>query len=244
MQTQIKKRILALSLLTILLIAFVAVKVSAEPTSVAEDIGNFFSKLFSGEKVDDNTRLGISRILLIILVVLLVYSVTDFLPFIPQNKEGIKWLIAIIVGLLSFMFVTMDSIRYILVNYEALGVMLTSVFPLIILMVFTIKLHENEPGIAIIVNKLLIVGFIIYAIWQWISIRTNDNSMAWIYIITILISLIWLFMEGTIQRWWRRARTRDESERTRDTVNAATNAVITMAGMNRNLGGGLPPPNY
>ena len=58
----------------------------------------------------------LSKILLMTLVVLIIYSIMSFMPFAPRGKDYINWLIAIIVGVLSFLFVSVDNIRYILID--------------------------------------------------------------------------------------------------------------------------------
>jgi len=194
------KKFLVIGLLSLFMISMIAGVVGANAfTDFMSDIGKdgkFLPNVF-GSTPESQT--GIAKILLITLVVLLVYSVADSLPFLGGvEKEGVRWAFSIIVGILSFMFVTTDIIRAILTNYEALGVALTSIIPLIILMVFVARLRTTHAAIANVVDKPLFLIFGIYLFVRWVSLAGEGNGYAWIYIITAGISVIWALGAG---RW-------------------------------------------
>jgi hypothetical protein len=159
-------------------------------------IGNFFENLI------------IAKLLLIALVAMLVYSIATFLPFIPADKEWVRWAISIVVAVLAFLFVPLEDIRALLVTYEAMGVMMTSVVPLVILIVFTFELRKKmeERGAeytvyATWINRFLLVGFAIYVAVKWAGLSEKagpagaPTSLSTIYLITLLILVIWFFME-------------------------------------------------
>lgn len=189
MQKEMKT--LSFVLLGLLVTSFLIGVVSAGPLDDA------ISKAFSGSSglfnLSSSAQDGLARILLIALVVMLVYSVITFLPFFPKN-ETISWVVSIIVGILSFMFVNIADIKTLMANYEALGIALTSILPLIIIIVFTYKLREKEAGIASIVNPTIIILFSIYAVIRWFT-AASGSDLKWIYLITLIAAIIWAFIE-------------------------------------------------
>jgi hypothetical protein len=188
-------KILSLFLFGLLFISFVIGSVgfvSADDGIIKKLWDTFFGGLFEDNyfNIGDN-QIEISRILLMFLVLLLVYSISDFLPFFPQNKDYIKWLFAGVVAVLSFLFVSGEDIKLILTNYEALGVMLTSIIPLVIIMAFTFKLGEKNKKMAYFVNPFLIIGFILYSILKW-HYFTADGPLKTAYLWTAALGFIWL----------------------------------------------------
>jgi hypothetical protein len=210
-------KFLALLLVSVFLISFLsyavyadaasdaAAKATADAKAKTQTMGEYIKSLFpsTGSKdfgLSDNTKAVISKILLTILVILLVYSVVNFIPLLNAKPAIGAW-VSIIVGILSFMFVDLNDVMVILTTYEALGVVLTTILPLIIIMTFTIQLRKAEPSMAVFVNKLIMVGFIVYVAIAWWSIPVASAKFAFLYPLTIIISFIWLFLERWI--YWR-----------------------------------------
>jgi len=133
-------------------------------------------------------------------------------PFIPRDKEYINWLISIIVGILSFIFVSPDNVRLILINYEGLGIMLTSLFPLLIILVFTYRLREQNASAASIINPALIIGFLIYVGLRWWNFKPVNQDLVpelkYLYPATFIATIIWLFFERVVSKWIFRRKLR------------------------------------
>ena len=149
------------------------------------------------------SRVEISRILLMFLVVLIVYSVADFLPFFPQEKDKgyIKWLFAGVVAVLSFLFVDGADIQLILTNYEALGIMLTSIIPLVVILAFTFKMRTGDnKKYANIINTPLIIGFGIYTLIKWWSFDSTSVLRS-IYLWTLFFTIAFLFFNKSLFKW-------------------------------------------
>ena len=189
------KGILGLFLFGLLIMSFVIGSVgfvSAQGEGVIKQLWNtFFGGLFGEGSFIAGSQVEISRILLMFLVLLVVYSVSDFLPFFPKDKDYIKWLFAGAVAVLSFLFVEGEDIRFILTNYEALGVMLTSIIPLAIILAFTFKLGKKDKRMAYFLNPFLIIGFILYSLVKWFNFVGSDNLKS-VYLWTAFLGFIWL----------------------------------------------------
>jgi len=192
------KGILGLFLFGLLIMSFVIGSVgfvSAQEEGVIKQLWNtFFGGLFDKDSFTlEGSQVEISRILLMFLVLLVVYSVSDFLPFFPEEKEKdyIKWLFAGAVAVLSFLFVDGKDIELILTTYEAWGIMLTSIIPLAIIMAFTFKLGKKNKRMAYFLNPFLIIGFILYSVVKWYNFVGADNLRA-VYLWTAFLGFIWL----------------------------------------------------
>jgi hypothetical protein len=172
----------------------------------AATLGETIKGKLSGP-VSEATQGTVAKILLMLLVVLLVYSIFSFIPIFPKDNPYIQWGVSIIVGILSFVFVSTENIKYILANYEALGIMLTTIIPLVILIVFTTQMRKSGFEYAGLINKVLILGYAIYVGVRWASITWNlDTSkpvpeLAWLYPLTIVGLIIWLIIEKWV--WYK-----------------------------------------
>jgi len=147
----------------------------------------------------ENGVANLAKWMLVFLLVLIVYTISTFIPFFPDDNPWIQWLFAIVVGILGFLFVTPEQIKLLLTNYQALAIALTTIIPLVILITFTSKLREKRAGIATYINKPLIILFFIYLVVSWWNFDSaNTGGLGWMYILTLVATLIWLFFEKGI----------------------------------------------
>ncbi|MFH1501205.1 MAG: hypothetical protein ABIE22_04645 [archaeon] len=217
-------RVLGILLISVIMISLLAGIVAAAPqTTLGAEIASWFSGLGGAST---QTKETISKVLLTALVIVLVYSIASFLPFFPEKQDWIKWIFAAIVGVLSFMFVGGEDIQFILTNYEALGIMLTSIIPLAILLAFSWQIHTRYPeSVAMkFLIKLLLAGFVIYLIFRWFTLSYTVGGTAtssapilrYVYPITIIAALLWLAFEKKAWRMLRKAETATEIQSTQN----------------------------
>ncbi len=210
--------------------------VSAADTSILSNIGSYVHDLTNG--IPDDSKGGIAKILLVALVVIFVYSILEFIPLFSE-KTGLQWAVAVIVGLLSFLFVSYDNIKFILANYEALGIALTTIIPLIILIAFTLNMQmDKRYGMwKTFINKFFIVLYIVYVLYAWLTISWDDSNptpaLAWVYPLSLIIALIWFFAFRPVARVARRAKDKEEQEGVRDINTNATANIIDNSVQNK-----------
>ena len=189
-----------------------------------------FGSLFSGAEMSKETKLSITKWMLIFLVVLVVYSITIFLPFFPEDQPLIKWLFAIVIGILSFIFVDVKNIDLLLKNYEALGIAITSVIPLIIILTITYELKKKAAGIAAVANKVILILFFGYLLLQWAALEVplngNMPDLGWLYLVCAVVTLIWLLFEKRIQNAIKKGKQDAESEAADGTVSSAVSGIV------------------
>jgi hypothetical protein len=229
-----RMKILGFLLLAIVMIVFLTNFISAE--SAMSQIADKFG--LSGDQGIQDLKLFASRILLIALVALFVYAITSFLPFIPENSVGVKAGISIIIGILAFMFVSTADIQYILVNYEALGVMLTTVFPLIVLITVgtQLRLNPRTAGFASFINKILYIGFALYLVTRFLTLEPGNienSTLIYVYPVTFLIILVWMIIEKYAVKTIRTGQRDADLETFDDNENRAQHVVVTRASSTR-----------
>jgi len=112
----------------------------------------------------------------------------------------LKWAFSLVVATLSFLFVRPETITGIVGTYEALGVVLTSIIPLLIILGFTIKLRASDKwgAYAGLINKVLLIGFFL---WMILKYADDSTKFSTFYLGTALIALVWVFIEKKAWKW-------------------------------------------
>jgi len=242
-----KKRIFGLFLFVLVLAGFFGFVLNSGVVSAAEGDGVFkevwdalFGGIFDGvggegSFLKDNQN-EISRYLLMAVLGLLVYSVASELPFIKGQPNMIRAAFSIVVALLGFLFIDSKEIGLILTNYQALGVILTSVVPLIIVLFFSIELRKSKPAVADIVNKAIGIGFGLYLLFTWVGAKEVDSSLKTVYLITFFAVIGLLVFEKKLWRYFQDAESDEKTRKykevlkksaERDKANAETFDEVT-----------------
>jgi len=227
-----KTRILSLVILGLFLVSILSSFVIAKTGS------EYIKDLLAGS-ISEDVQGIIAKILLMALVALLVYSIAGAIPFVPDN-DTIRWAISIVIAVLSFLFISVDNIKYILVNYEALGVALTTFIPLVIILIFTFEFREKKPELAGIINKLIILLFALYTGFQWFNIEfsgTAPPAMFWAYPVTLVLTLFWLFIEKLVAKWSRKAKFEGEKEKAEGRVHRAVAGAKELEAVHKGMAG-------
>jgi len=192
---------------------------------------NFFGGDTGFSMFSDNDQKMIAKILMAILVMLLVYSITDSMPFIgDKNKEGVRWAFSAVVAILSFMFVSMNAITALLTTYEAMGIALTSIIPLLILASFSWKLYDNHKAIGMVIVRPLFIIFALYMSGKFIF--NLELGYRWMYLLAAAGSAIWAFWSADIFKKIKEEKKEERKENIKDNVGDFANAVdATNEGM-------------
>lgn len=196
--------------------------VSAQQEGVFKKLWNaFFGGIFpSSSEFSFNIgsyEIEITQILLGLLVLLLVYSIADFIPLLP--KGWIQWVFSAIIALLAFLFVDADTIRSIGDTYEALGVALVSVIPLLILVGFSIKISKDERSAAWapFFDKFVFLIFGLWLVLKWYnSTEAGPSDYAVVYLASAAIAIAWVFIGQWIKKFINRQTKKHEEEKVED----------------------------
>lgn len=133
---------------------------------------------------------------------LLFFVLVLSFAYVSLNKSGvfgdnptIIWIICIVASLLATRFLTeVQFVKSILLSYTVLGVALTSIIPLIIYFFFVESFESS------ILRRILWAVFIAVFIGLWIARYNQIGNLAWIYVLTGLLALIFLVADGTVRR--------------------------------------------
>lgn len=210
----------------------------AADTTVLSKAGSFINELTNG--IPDDAKAGLGKILLATLVVLLVFSILGFVPFLSDSSTGIQWTVSIIIGILSFLFVSPKNIEFIMANYEALGITLTTILPLLIIIAFSLKIaRDRRYGLSwgIFISKFAIILFAIYDIGRWLTISWDTSQptpvLAWMYPLSLIIAIIWFFAARKIVEKVDELEKKKEEEGVRGLQTNATSNIINNATQQR-----------
>ncbi|MEM4326338.1 MAG: hypothetical protein QXU40_03485 [Candidatus Pacearchaeota archaeon] len=168
------------------------------------------------------------KFLFFLLVFLIVFSISNFVPLIGEDKT-VSLLISLIVGILSTRYLLTEDINTILLSYNALGITLTVLLPMLLLLVLSVSLFER--GYAFF-SKVLWIVFGVVLFFRWLSLRGTPEPGEiggkvgafgeWIFLISIILTLILFIFYKQIVRFYIKTRREGELEEFEDTVKRAT----------------------
>ena len=242
-------KFVALSILALLIISFLANSIIAPetaapttqpsetiqtPQAATQTIGNKISEWWSSSSdfsfLKDNgqlTTLGsaLGKILLMILLGLMVYSILGAMVELFHPK--VRGLVAFIVAILGFLFIPSANIQLIVANYEALGITLTTILPLIIVLMFTIKMSSVNPEYSWIINPAVIILFGVYLVARWAGLIwatefKNIPILVYVYPISLIILITWLFSVEKLGKRLAKKKTEAAMNRATRRINKAT----------------------
>ncbi len=212
-----QKRVVGLFILSLVVLSFFAVVVSAQtlpPAPGTSTIESLLGRIVDAlEKIikkdlpapkDPADTTFFPKILMFLLVSGILYAISGFLPFMGNNaggrgREFLKVGISVIIGLLSIWFLSSEQIATILLSYKALGVVLTSVIPFIVVVTLTKQLHENGHGW---LNRFIWIGMFVVIGYLWAAATDIGNFGRWTYGLVTFISFVMIFFE---RKWYRLA---------------------------------------
>lgn len=211
MKRELSKKSLILGL--ILLIVFINLTLISAATP-KEWVDNQVSKISDSASFSlENFRLYSAQFLFLILVTLIIYVISDSIPFFEDANDGIKILISFVIGILSVMYLGKEEIYTQLMNYEALGIALTTIIPLMILCAITIKWDVKHPEYSWLPTILWVSYFVaflikysqsLYSLYATASFSADPNHIGafgiFFIAITAIVSLLMLFLGGKISR--------------------------------------------
>ena len=146
--------------------------------SAANPIGDWFTSWDDG-----NFSTNIAKYLLWALVSMLVYGISDKFPGL-EGKEFIKIPFALIVGFLSMAYITPEEVISMMTAYNAMGFVLSTVIPFLILAFFTFDLAgkggtPKEQVSYNVLATLMWVGFSLFMVVRAITATEDSTLLTW-----------------------------------------------------------------
>lgn len=155
-------------------------------------LNNLLTPLFSDKEI-------LTRIFFAILLFMIIYQIVDI---IFGKKRWATWLIAGIITLLALIWMPVNFIDAIKLQYGAMGAAILSVIPFLILLVFTVRVGNLLAG------RIVWIFFVIYyfALYLYeIIMKSTGGWTGWLsaetipYLSAIIAGLIIFFLLGTIR---------------------------------------------
>jgi len=157
------------------------------------DFGEPFLRVLLGGN-DWSGYLLFEKFLLFILLASIVFLAIKNISLF-ENNRGVTWVVTLIVPLLGVRYLDFEWVNTIILQYQVLGIALTGIFPFIIYLFFLHNISESNT-----VRKIGWIFFIVVYFGLW-STTQNDNYGE-IYFWTMIISFVFLLLDGTIHRYF------------------------------------------
>ncbi|MBM3247348.1 hypothetical protein FJZ17_02295 [Candidatus Pacearchaeota archaeon] len=152
----------------------------------------FFIILFGGEYYTG--YLVFERFLLFVILASIVYLSLSKIPMFEENKPVLKILTAA-VPLIAIRFISVEWLGAIILNYQVIGVAITSGIPFIIYLFFLHNVFDSPT-----LRKMGWIFFLVVYMGLW---STADIPLyAAVYFWTAIASLVFFFIDGTIHKYF------------------------------------------
>lgn len=162
------------------------------------------------------------KFLLFLLLMSMVYVAISKVP-VFSGQKWVIWTIAIIVPLLSVRFLNFAWLNTIFLQYQLLGVALAGILPFIIYLFFVHSALAEYP----VARKIAWIFFIVVYYGLWSTSEVENYGL--IYFWTMIISFLFLLLDGTIHRYLDKQKWRDAD------ISAVTSALARLDGEIRRL---------
>lgn len=134
------------------------------------------------------------RFLIFLLLVAIVYVVIGRVPLF-QSQKTVRWVVAIVVPLISMRFVNYDQITALMQQYQLLAIVLSSALPFLIFFYFVHSIGGDYP----IMRKVLWIFFM--AVYAGLWTTTASDSQSTIFFWTLVAAVIFLIFDKRIEMY-------------------------------------------
>jgi len=199
---------------------------SEDLINIVVDFFEPFLQVLLGGGTWDGYLLFEKLILFVLLGSIVYLSISKISPF--KDNKAVVWIIAIAIPLLGVRYLNFDWLNAIIIQYQVLGVVLTSILPFIIYFLF---LQGLDYGVIRKVGWILFI-VVYYGLWSTAPSQVHSQFYFW----TIALSLILLFFDGTIHRWYMWEKIRASGKTTVEEAATAVRRKMVEAQEDRNKG--------
>lgn len=147
-----------------------------------------------------------AKFLLLILVISVIWIPVKTLPFVGEARNGLAFVIALIVGLLSIRFLSANIISTILLPYTAIGISITAFLPLVLYFVWVEKGLEG-PMFRTIRKAAWIFALVVFVSLYFVRLPLlNPPAYAVVYLIAGALCFAFFLFDKTIQKAFVKAK--------------------------------------
>ncbi len=177
------------------------------PTTLAE---------FNTSDVSANSFVFLSKLILLLIILSIAYLSLSQVTIINANQV-VLWVVSVGVSILAVRTFTPGMLEAVLLPHTAFGLAIASGIPFVLYFFVVEKGMVNHKTLRSIAWIFFAVIFL--AIYNTKPTIGEDNFY-WIYPAVALLSIVMIFMDGTIQKWFSQMKTdrimgKSKRERTR-----------------------------
>ncbi len=132
------------------------------------------------------------KFLFFILLLSLIYIALNNVPIFDDQKR-IVIIVSVIASILSVRFIDLVWLNTIILQYQILGISITSILPFIIFLFFLHTVSESP-----VVRKIGWIFFILVYYGLWATVETENYGQ--VYFWTMIVSILFLLFDGTIHK--------------------------------------------
>ncbi|MEI7718856.1 MAG: hypothetical protein WCI72_03225 [archaeon] len=205
---------ISFAFLAILMVSVFAISmVSAASTwgsSVQGGIDNVMSaispatKLLFGDKHNVDADSSFVTWMAFLLTLLVVAGILSPMKIFGEDKEGINWAIAAIVALVGTRFIPVEALKAFTLGSQGLVGALFLIVPFVVVATLIIRSTESSAVrklswtvYAVVMLALFVKAWNDAAVW---------NRFFWVYIAIIVVCVVLFLMDGTIQKFFKKAK--------------------------------------
>jgi len=176
-----------------------AVLVSAAPASLSQLAQDFVSGIINIVKpilgANDTADIFMAKLVSALIVFSIVYAVLSrALANVFSGARWAVWVVSIAVAILGVRFLSAEMVQTIILPNSAFAVALTAGIPFVIYFLVVSQLDSS------IVRRIAWIFFAVIFLGLYTLRYQELGGIAYIYPLTALLSLIMLFLDGTIRR--------------------------------------------
>ena len=120
-----------------------------------------------------------------------------------NDQKAVKVVIAFVVGVLAIRYMDFIWINTIIMNYQILGIAVTSIIPFVIYFFFLQGFFPEN-------STLRKIGWIfLMVVYFGLYFTITDNTYGSVYFWTGVVAFLFLLMDGTIQKAWYKQKYKD-----------------------------------
>ena len=178
--------------------------VSAE--SIGQEISNLIDGTVEAIKPISVYLLGnastgeilFAKTLLLLIITVIFWTVFSEIDFF-EKKKSILSILSIGVGILSIRFFTEEMVSAILLQYTALGIAVSAGIPFVLFFfLVNVGLRKANPT----VRRVAWIVFSVAFIGIWLASSESAGDYRYIYLVTAILSMIMMKMDGTFSRFF------------------------------------------
>tara|TARA_Y100000310_G_scaffold168538_1_gene168589 strand:+ start:64 stop:846 length:783 start_codon:yes stop_codon:yes gene_type:complete len=154
-------------------------------------------EIIVGETANGETFFA--KILFLIIIFAIVWKSIEKIDFFKEN-DWVLWTVSIAVSILAIRWLGNSEVVYsMILPYSVLGIFISAGLPFVLAFLIIEDLRKTMRKFAWIFFAVIFIGL-------WFSRNDEIGNFGWIYLMTAVLAIVMIIMDGTIQRFWKKMK--------------------------------------